>query len=79
MSLEEEERRDSRIETSKQFNDSKHLRMLFPSNNRSINRLKLGVTVQFFSLSLINSFDEILGCELSPLSRVHQIRNEAPR
>ena len=45
MSLEEEKKaRDSRFEMSKQFDCSKHLRMLFRLKNMGINRLQLGVT-----------------------------------
>ena len=71
--------RDLRIEASKQFDYSKHPRLLFLSKNGDINRLNLGMTIQFASSSLINGSDEMLKCESSSLSHVHLIRNGAPR
>ena len=61
MSLEEEESMRSRIKTSKQFDNLKYLRILFSSKNKGINRLNLGLTVQFASSSSINGSDEMLG------------------
>ena len=40
-----------------------------------INRQNLGVAVGFGSSSSINSSDEMLGCELLPLGRVHSIED----
>ena len=45
------------IEVSKQFDYSKHLRIVFSSKNMGINRLILGVTIGFASSSSINSSD----------------------
>ena len=62
---------------SKQFDCSKHQRMLFLSKNRGIDRLHLGVTIRFVSSSSINSSDAMLGCESSPLSPVHSSEDGA--
>ena len=53
--------------------------MLFLSKNRDINRLNLGMSVQFVSSSLIKSSDETLECESSRLSHVCLIKDGALR
>ena len=60
---------------SEEFDCSKHLRMLFRLKNRSINRVNLGVTIQFASSSSINGLDEMLGCEWSRLSLIYPIED----
>ena len=62
---------------SKQFDCSKHLRMIFPSRNKGINRLHLGMTIQFASSSSIKNLDEKLIFELSSLSLVCSIEDRA--
>ena len=53
---------------SKQFDYSKHLRTLFPSKNKGMNRLILGLTVRFTSSSSINGSDLTHEYKLMPLS-----------
>ena len=67
------------IEMSKLFDCLKHSTIFFPSKNKGINRLRLGVTVRFASLSLINDLDEMLGCKWSSLSPIHPIKEGALR
>ena len=45
------------MEASKQFDYLKHQSMLFPSKNKGINRLNLGMTIRFASSSSINDSD----------------------
>ena len=65
--------RDLRIEMSKQFDYSKHPRMLFLSKNKGINRLHLSVTFQFASSSSINGLDVTKECESMSLIHRHWI------
>ena len=53
--------------------------MLFLSKKKGINRLRLGVTIRFASLSLINGLDEMLGCEWLSLSPIRPIEEGALR
>ena len=53
--------------------------MLFLLKTRGINRLNLGVTIQFASLSSINISNEILGYISSPLRSVYRIEYVALR
>ena len=61
------------------FDYLKDLKILFPSKNRDINRLNLGMIIRFASLSSINSSNVMLECELIPLSSGFWICGEALR
>ena len=63
---------------SKQSDYSKHLRIFYLLKKIGINRLNLGMTLQFFSSSSINGSDEMLRYELSSLSSIRLIRYGAP-
>ena len=79
MSLEDEKARNLRIETSKYFEYSKHLRIHYLSKRESINKQNLGMAVRFGVSSLINGSNETPRCELSSLTCVLSIKNGAPR
>ena len=71
--------RDSRIEMSKQFDCSKHSRMVYIVKKYAYKYAKLGVVVRFRSSSSINGSDVKQECELMFLSHGCSIGNEVLR
>ena len=67
------------IEMCKQFDYSKHPRMLYIVQEHAYLLAKLGAAVGFGSSCSISGLDEMLGCEFLPLIHVCLIENGALR
>ena len=63
------------IEMSNQFDYSKYPRILYIVEEHAYLLAKLGVAIGFGSSCSINGSDEMLGCELLPLSCVRSIED----